>query len=63
MTKKDYVAIAARIKDVREAYRVKNDGRALAGAAEVAISLSTIFAEDNPRFDRSRFLGACGVVE
>lgn len=47
MTKKDYVAIAKCIKAAPSV-------RALAEA------LCVVFHEDNERFDRARFMAACG---
>lgn len=29
----------------------------------LALSLSQVFAQDNPRFDRIRFLSACGLTK
>lgn len=52
MTKKDYVAIA----------QVLNS--AIIGQASperVAEKMAEVFKLDNPRFDRARFLAACGV--
>ncbi len=65
MTRKDYVLIANCIKDVYE-YQKENDGkgsRALKQGAirVVAEGLATDFGQENPRFDRGRFLTACGV--
>jgi hypothetical protein len=31
------------------------------GAENIALDLATKLGEDNPRFDRARFLAACGV--
>ncbi len=55
MTRKDYVLIAAAIKAASAApgYPERN--------AFVAFSLADALATDNPRFDRVRFLKACGV--
>lgn len=56
MTRKDYVMIAevfayfSRICDIEETI-----------GADIARDLGTVFQEDNPRFDRARFLDACGV--
>lgn len=58
MTRKDYVAIAAAIKlagSVNE-----STGHKL-GVYDVARVLAETLAQDNPRFDRGRFLTACGV--
>jgi hypothetical protein len=55
MTRKDYVLIAAVIKAASDApgYSERN--------AFVAFALADALALDNPRFDRARFLTACGV--
>jgi hypothetical protein len=64
MTRKDYIAIA----------RVINDGALIncatqadvamnaATRAKIAHQLSDLMSHDNPRFDRSRFLKACGIA-
>ena len=55
MTRKDYVLIAEAIK---EAHRLTSEK---AGAGVVAYMLANTLQADNPRFDRARFLDACGV--
>ena len=55
MTRKDYVAIAAAIKDAGERFNMDGAGNYLAH------QLAALLARDNPRFDRARFLAACGV--
>ena len=72
MTRKDYVAIAAAIRDAdnvlradalradspahRRAALVQRDAVAL-----VVDNLSATLAADNPAFDADRFAAACGV--
>jgi len=56
MTRKDYVLIAETIK---EAHRLTSEK---AGAGVVAYMLANTLQADNPRFDRARFLDACGVM-
>ena len=51
MTRKDYILIAAAIACVDD-YDARQEA-----ASYLAINL----AKDNPRFDRVRFLEACGV--
>ena len=57
MTRKDYVAIASCIK-------FQYDGQTPAGRDAlklVARDIADEMARDNPRFDRARFLKACGL--
>jgi hypothetical protein len=54
MTRKDYVAIAAAIKALLQE-------RPAAPPQRVAQVLADHMARENPRFDRARFLKACGV--
>lgn len=63
MTRKDYIALAGAIKAARLPATVEgvypapfNDG--ISSAAE---QIADTLAQDNPRFDRARFLKACGV--
>jgi hypothetical protein len=65
MTRKDYVRFAAMLKQQRitamkpeyseqhDHYHKWFDG--------IAFDMCKIFANDNPNFDRARFLKACGV--
>ena len=53
MTRKDYVLIA---RNIEQAYYL-DDTQRNTMAQDLADSLSM----DNPRFDRARFLTACGV--
>lgn len=52
MTKKDYEAVASTLATV--------DGEAMT-VASIACGLADVFARDNVRFDRDRFLTACGI--
>jgi hypothetical protein len=61
LSKRHYVAIAS-IANV--ALKSSVDGRKYANDPVVvsfAENLARYFASDNPRFDRERFLAACGV--
>lgn len=70
MTRKDYELIAAAIKSHvdrlrapdRSGYAVANAamGLPLAAVEGTAKSVATALALDNPRFDRQRFMAACG---
>ena len=57
MTRKDYVAIAAALNAVND----PADGNWAAAVSAVAEAIADTMAADNPRFDRKRFLDACGV--
>lgn len=58
MSKKDYVAVAAKI-----ANRFAEAGSAERSVIRVLVDdLADVFAADNPRFDRAVFLKACGVA-
>jgi len=65
VTKKDYIAIAAALHRSRMAKSLERNATKRAAAVDgvrlVAIDLSATLAADNPRFDRKRFLAACGV--
>lgn len=54
MTRKDYEAIACIIQN---AYEAPNPRKV------IALGLCVIFQADNPRFDKQRFLDACGIYE
>ena len=55
MTRKDYVAIAAAIKDT------PNNCGTETMRYRIAFAIADVMARDNPRFDRARFLAAAGV--
>lgn len=57
MTRKDYIAFAALLKDQREV----NDKPHNNAVDLTAVAMCDLFVRDNPRFDRERFLKAAGV--
>jgi hypothetical protein len=63
MTRKDYILIAAALRDVMlidcQSAEYLNGVRA--AHASAAQRLADVLARDNPRFDRERFLKAAGV--
>lgn len=66
MTRKDYVKLAAAVTATK-AYIVAREpdedhANMIDGASLVAEHLADTLAADNPRFDRARFLKACGVT-
>ena len=60
MTRKDYVAIAFSINVASRIphYRDQSPG---AVTEAIACGIAEYMGKDNPRFDRARFLKACGV--
>lgn len=67
MTRKDYVLIAQAIKSERD--KVAAYGELLAGNAALsavehtARSVACALSQDNMRFDRERFMRACGFED
>ena len=62
MTRKDYVIIAEHFKGSINYEQSFNNNQAGANSLKfLALTLSSSLEEDNPRFDRARFLDACGV--
>jgi hypothetical protein len=57
-SKKHYVAIAGEIAELRKDLDGSNAG--IAAIVQLASRLACIFTDDNPAFDRDRFLRACG---
>ena len=61
LSRKDYRAIAEIVKRQAKAYRNDNaPGHAL-GTEAVVKPFADYFGQDNSRFDRARFLAACGL--
>lgn len=57
MTKKDYELIASAIND-----GVNGNSVVVGGDMHAIVrAITDALADDNPRFDRSRFLEACGL--
>ena len=56
MTRKDYVKFATMLKNQRIIHNGDKET-----IYNIAYAMAYIFATDNPAFDRSRFLKACGV--
>lgn len=58
MSRKDYVALAEALKQAKDKHReILGAGSVLKDAAE---RIADVLQSDNPRFDRGRFLTACG---
>jgi hypothetical protein len=58
MTKKDFEKIAAILKRNRESTTLVTDHLFL---NQITSDFAVMLAEDNPRFDRKRFLEAAGI--
>jgi len=63
MTRKDYILIAAALRDCKPREKVGDFTDEMVGACfrDVCDYLANALARDNPRFDRERFLKAAGV--
>ena len=65
MTRKDYILIAAAINDAYHSASFVNEEitrvAVLHGIDCAANYLAAALGRDNPRFDRSRFVKACGL--
>jgi len=59
MTRKDYVMIAETLRMNRRDFIQGDDGLMLLDI--LAHQFANSLQDDNPRFDRARFLTACGV--
>jgi hypothetical protein len=63
MTKKDFILIAAALKAARVNNSLNNPNKALYnnGVDNTVLFMASALQTTNPRFDRARFLAACGV--
>ena len=65
LTKKYYELIATRIDcaaRIPEHFYVSGiESQYVQGVYSAAVSIALALADDNPKFDRARFLKACGV--
>lgn len=61
MTRKDYELIAKAIKRANENWEGFEEEYPAVVIAGISAMLATQLEQDNPRFDRARFLTACGV--
>lgn len=64
MTKKDYILLAQAVQTERSQpgfYGKVSEHVHTETLNRLAIQLACRLEEDNPRFDRDRFLSACGV--
>ena len=61
MSRKDYIAIAAVFRHVAAEHTPDSPGRVTVDT--LAEDVASVLQNDNPRFDRSRFLTACKAKE
>ena len=61
MTKKDFELIAATLKATRDSYAPHWNPNLFRACNDHAKQMADALATTNPRFDRARFLAACGV--
>ena len=61
MTKKTFVAVAAQVKSDRAKAQREGDELLAISAANAANIFADLAQKENPRFDRDRFLRACGL--
>ena len=59
MTRKHYAKIADLLNVMSDKYKENAEARRV--IFSVAVMLSDLFADDNPRFDRERWWAACKV--
>lgn len=61
MTRKDYVVIARAVSNATREFGEEGvgDGGAFDGIDTVVDFLASALKQDNPRFDRERFIAAC----
>lgn len=60
MSRKDYIVIAAALREAVVNADAAGDPREKLGARNAAALVAKALAQDNPRFDRERFLTAAG---
>lgn len=63
MTRKDYIILARVLKKSKPDFHPQLRGALIDGWARICKEISAALDVDNPRFDRARFLQACGVEE
>lgn len=61
MTRRDYVLIAAAIRQLIAETPSLSHSEYVNGIRDAAKELANALKKENPRFDRYRFLAACGL--
>lgn len=67
VTRAEYIKIADAVKQSRNVIGMfstddESTANRLIGVAVVAERIADVLADDNPRFNRDRFLDACGLA-
>ena len=60
-SKKHYVAVAKELDYLRQVFGDNEDS--LLAVRSIAVGLANIYQDENPRFDRERFMQACGLED
>ena len=63
MTRKEYIALAAIIKNNHDVKVISPNNFRFVIKSDFINDLSVYLQKDNPRFDRSKFIAACGIFE
>lgn len=61
MSRKDYVKIAATLRQQQDTATKLGLAQTVEATDTIAKALCVVLADDNPSFDHTRFLAACGV--
>jgi hypothetical protein len=63
MTRKDYIALAAIIKNNHDVKVISPNNFRFVLKSDFINDLAAYLKKDNSRFDRSKFIAACGIFE
>ena len=63
MTRKDYIALAAIIKSNHDVKVISPNNFRFVLKSDFINDLAAYLQKDNHRFDRSKFIAACGIFE
>jgi len=63
MTRKDYIALAAMIKSNHDVKVINANNFRFVLKSDFINDLTAYLQKDNPRFNRNKFIAACGIFE